>query len=170
VEVAPDNAEAHDFGFACPGCQFEGVAAPTIFGFGDAEGLQFGSCAAKFGDDLRKAFYASDFFEVDQGFDRFSLTKVVAKFKVFAAGSRLPMSATKPVVQQLNGGVAGSDAEGFAPISHGGAEVADEIDWGGSASLHNRRWITCFLCSDAVGGGFCPGCKQWFENGGVERS
>jgi hypothetical protein len=39
VEVAPDDAEAHDFGFACASCQFEGVAAPAIFVFSNAEGL-----------------------------------------------------------------------------------------------------------------------------------
>ena len=98
MEVAPDDAEAHDFGFACACGEFEGVAAPAIFVFGDAEGLQFGGCAPKFGDDLGERFKAADFFEVDQGFDRFPLTKVVAKLKVFTVGCGLSMGATKPVI------------------------------------------------------------------------
>jgi hypothetical protein len=170
VEVAPDDAEAHDFGFARASSQFEGIAAPAIFGFGDTQGLQFGGCATKFGDDLGERFQAADFFEIDQGFDRLSLTEEIAKFKVFTIGGSLAMGASKPMIQQLNGGIAGSDVEGFAPVSHGGAEVADEIDRGGSASLHNHGGITWFFGSDTMGVGFCPGCKQGFENGGVKRS
>ena len=98
MEVAPDDRETHDFGFACTSGEFEGVAAPAIFVFSDAQGLQFGRWASKFGDDLGEAFDAADFFEVDQGFDRFSLAKIIAKFKVFTAGGGLPVGASKPVV------------------------------------------------------------------------
>lgn len=36
VEVAPDDAQAHDFGFACARCELEGITAPSIFSFGNA--------------------------------------------------------------------------------------------------------------------------------------
>lgn len=38
------------------------------------------------------------------------------------------VSWMRSVVQQLNRGVASADLEGFAPVAHGGAEVADQID------------------------------------------
>jgi hypothetical protein len=80
------------------------------------------------------------------------------------------MSASKPMIQKLNRGVTGSDVEGFAPVSHGGAEVADEIDRGGSASLHNYGGIARFFGSDTMSGRFCPGSKQGFENSGIESA
>jgi len=52
VEVAPDDRQTRGFSFACTCGEFESVAAPAIFVFGDAKGLQFGSCPTKFGDDL----------------------------------------------------------------------------------------------------------------------
>ncbi len=38
------------------------------------------------------------------------------------------VSWVRLVVKQLNRGVASANVKGFAPVAHGGAEMADEID------------------------------------------
>jgi len=74
---------------------------------------------------LGKGFDASHFFEVNQGFNGFALTEEVAKLKLFAVGLGLTMGAVKLVVEKLNRRVTCSNVEGFAPLAHGSAQIAD---------------------------------------------
>ncbi len=78
------------------------------------------------------------------------------------------MGTAKPVIQQLNRGVAGSDVEGFSPFPHCCPQVIDHLDRGGSASLFHHSGVARFFCPNAMGVGFLPGGKQRFENGGIE--
>lgn len=78
------------------------------------------------------------------------------------------MGAVKPVVEELNRGVAGSDVEGFSPLSHRCPQVIHHLNRGGSTSLFHHSGIAGLFCPDAMGVGFLLGSKQGFENGGVE--
>jgi hypothetical protein len=118
MEVTPDDGEAHHFRFACPCGKLEGVAAPGVFLFGNTQSLNFSSGSAKFSNDLRKTIDAPNFFQINQRFEGFSLAKVVAKFKFFTCGSRFAMSPLKPVVKQLNCGIAGTDIKRLSPFPH----------------------------------------------------
>jgi hypothetical protein len=64
------------------------------------------------------------------------------------------MGASKPVVQEAVGGLAGADVERLAPLLDGGAEVLGDGEDGGAAAGADEGNV---VLAAAVAGGLFPG-------------
>src|SRR6266571_8040367 len=77
MKVAPNDGQRHDLRLACSSRDLEGVPAPSVFFWADAECCALRTCTAELRCEARYCADRPALLQVDQSLDGFPLAEVI---------------------------------------------------------------------------------------------
>src|SRR5216683_6133207 len=99
MEIAPHDREAHALRFPGPGRELERMACPQLIFRINAAGFEFSGRATEVGEQSRKRSYLPNFEQIDERFDRLTLTEVITELDFSAISIRHAVRTLEPVTQ-----------------------------------------------------------------------
>ena len=122
MKVAPDNGKAHNLGLTCACGNLEAVARQRSSS-GSIPRAAVSLLMPPNSSVTRERVSSLTHTQIDQGFDGFALTEVIAERIGFTIAIDNDMIAMEPVIQKLPSSVRCTDVVRFTPFTDSPAEA-----------------------------------------------